>query len=78
MPQSIGSPAYNALTRVLMGAEVPSRLLSILYQSIAILRNVDPITGSIGEELETRKPVATSRRSLSIKRNDPLDLLPSW
>ena len=58
--RSTGSPGYNAFMRLIEGARVPMRMLSLPYQSRAIVRNMYD-DGTVGEELDAWQPVRSRR-----------------
>ena len=72
--RSTGSPGYNSFMRLIKGAQVPTRMLSLPYQSRAVVRNMyDDET--VGEELDAWQPVQSRR---GIKRSNARSLVASW
>ena len=72
--RSAGSPGYNAFMRLIEGSQVPTRMLSLPYQSRAVLRRMSE-DGEVGEELEVWRSARSPR---GIKRQGGRSVVASW
>ena len=72
--RSAGSPGYNAFMRLIEGSQVPTRMLSLPYQSRAVLRHMSE-DGEVGEELEVLRSARSPR---GIKRPGARSVVASW
>ena len=72
--RSADSPGYNAFMRLIEGSQVPTRMLSLPYQSRAVLRHMSE-DGEVGEELEVWRSARSPR---GIKRPGARSVVASW